>query len=62
MDETVFMAIYRRLADRKSVLTEYLMQGGASDYTTYAQAVAQYEMCSTIEDDLKELEKRFVAD
>jgi hypothetical protein len=62
MEDTVFMAIRRRLADRKAVLNEYVMQGGASDYTTYAQAVAQYEMCTTLEEDVKELESRFMTE
>jgi hypothetical protein len=60
MEDTVFGILYRRISERRESLSGYIVSGGASDYVAYAKAVAQHEAYVTIEEDLKELEKRFM--
>lgn len=60
MEETVFALLYRRLAERRSPLEEYIVQGGPTDYVAYARATAQREAYVIIEEDIKDLEKRFI--
>ena len=60
MEDTVFGILYRRIRERLESLAGYIVNGGAADYVAYAKAVAQHEAYVTIEEDLKELEKRFM--
>jgi hypothetical protein len=60
MDDSLFSILYRRLSERKTSLSEHLMAGGASTYEAYVRATAQYEAYTIIEEELKELEKRFM--
>lgn len=60
MQDAVFSVLYRRLSERREALAGYIVNGGAADYVTYAKAVAQHEAYVTIEEELKELEKRFM--
>jgi hypothetical protein len=60
MEESVFGVLYRRIAERREDLASYMVQGGAPDYVAYARAAAQHEAYLTIEEDIKELEKRFM--
>lgn len=60
MEDTVFGILYRRISERREGLSSYIVNGAAPDYVAYARAVAQHEAYVTIEEDLKELEKRFM--
>jgi alanine-alpha-ketoisovalerate/valine-pyruvate aminotransferase len=60
MEDTVFGVLYRRIGERREALANHVVNGGAPDYVAYAKAVAQHEAYVTIEEDLKELEKRFM--
>lgn len=60
MEDTVFGILYRRIKERRESLAGYIVTGGAADYVAYAKAVAKHETYVTIEEDLKELEKRFM--
>jgi hypothetical protein len=60
MEDTVFAIIYRRIAERREALADYIVHGGAPDYVAYARAAAQHEALLSIEEDIKELEKRFM--
>jgi alanine-alpha-ketoisovalerate/valine-pyruvate aminotransferase len=60
MEDSVFGILYRRISERREALADYIVQGGAPDYVGYARAAAQHEAYVTIEEDIKELEKRFM--
>jgi hypothetical protein len=60
MEESVFSILSRRVAERREDLVEFLVHGGAKDYVAYARAAAQHEAYLTVEDYIKELEKRFM--
>tara|TARA_R110000822_G_scaffold184415_7_gene323758 strand:+ start:729 stop:917 length:189 start_codon:yes stop_codon:yes gene_type:complete len=60
MEDTIFGILYRRIKERRESLAGYIVNGGAPDYVSYAKAAAQHEAYVTIEEDIKELEKRFM--
>lgn len=60
MEETVFTVLRRRISERKADLTSYVMSGGAAKYEEYMRAAGAYETLTVIEEELKELEARFV--
>jgi hypothetical protein len=60
MEDSVFGILYRRISERREALANYMVQGGAPDYVAYARAAAQHEAYLTLEEDIKELEKRFM--
>jgi hypothetical protein len=62
MEDTVFALILRGLAERKSNLQEHLANGGARSFEEYCRSVGEYAATQRLEDDVKELEKRFIAD
>jgi hypothetical protein len=60
MEQSVFSLLYRSICERKASLTDYTMSGGARDHNAYTHAVAQYEAYTAMEEEIKELEKRFM--
>jgi len=60
MEESVFGVLYRRIAEHREGLAAYMVSGGPPDYVAYAKAAAQHEAFRIIEEDIKELEKRFM--
>lgn len=62
MDDRIVGLLKRYLAERRASLTEFTMSGGAEDLTQYAAAVAKHNAYVEIEEELKELEKRFLED
>lgn len=62
MENTVFTLLLRGLAERKQVLQESLASGGAKNYEDYCRLVGEYSALQRMEDDVKDLEKRFIAD
>ena len=60
MEDSVFGILYRRIGERREALADYIVNGGAPDYVAYAKATAQHEAYVTLEEDIKELEKRFM--
>jgi hypothetical protein len=59
MEQTVFSLLYRSIRERKAALTGYVMSGGARDHSTYTHAIGQHEAYTAMEEEIKELEKRF---
>jgi hypothetical protein len=41
---------------------EHLANGGAKSYEDYCRATGEYTALQRMEDDIKDLEKRFIAD
>lgn len=60
MEETVFSILYRRINETKQSLAECAMSGGAKDYVEYCKIVAKHQVLNSFEEDIKELEKRFM--
>ena len=59
-DDHIFALLFRFLAERRASLTEYTMSGRPQTLEDYTKAVAQYEAYTAVEEEMKELEKRFM--
>ena len=62
MDDHIIGLLKRYLAEQRVSLTEFTMSGGAEDFAQYAAAVAKHNAYVGVEEELKELEKRFLED
>lgn len=62
MEDTIFVLLLRGLTERKTSLQESLASGGAKNYEDYCRMVGEYSALQRLEDDVKDLEKRFIAD
>lgn len=62
MESTVFALLLRSIGERKQALQESLAHGGAKNYEEYCKSVGEYSALQRLEDDVKDLEKRFIAD
>lgn len=62
MESTVFVLLLRSTAEQKQALSEHLVQGNAKSYEDYCRIVGEYFALQRVEDEIKELEKRFIAD
>jgi len=56
----IFALLFRFLAERKASLTEYTMSGRPQTLEDYVKAVSQHEAYRVVEEEIKELEKRFM--
>lgn len=62
MQDTIFTYLLRSINERKHALQEGLASGGAKNYEEYCRMVGEYSALQRVEDDVKDLEKRFIAD
>lgn len=62
MEDTVFALLLRNVAEQKQGLMEHLANGGAKSYEEYCRSTGYFSALQRMEDDLKDLEKRFIAD
>ena len=62
MDSQIIGLLRRFLAEKRTALTEFTMSGGADDIAEYAAAVAKHRAYIEVEEELKELESRFLED
>jgi oligoribonuclease (3'-5' exoribonuclease) len=60
MEDSVFGILYRRISECRQALADYMVNGGPPDYVAYVKAQAQHTAYVDIEEDIKELEKRFM--
>jgi hypothetical protein len=60
MEDTLLALLRRYIHERKLDLTVHTMGGGASKYEDYIRAVAQYEALTSVEEEIKDLEQRFM--
>ena len=60
MELDVFSIFERRINEYKSSIEQYLAAGGASTPEIYWKNVGKYEALSGIEEDLRDIEKRYV--
>ena len=62
MEETLFAFMLRGLDEQKSAIEHHLAAGGAKNYEEYCRSVGEYTALQRMHDDVKDLEKRFIAD
>lgn len=62
MEETVFTYLLRGLNEQKDAIREHLANGGAKSYEDYCRSVGEHTAIMRMYDDVKDLEKRFIAD
>jgi hypothetical protein len=62
MEQTVFVLLLRGISEKKQSLSSHLANGNARSYEDYCRIVGEYAAYDQIEVDVKELEKRFIAE
>lgn len=62
MDSTVFVLLLRGIADQKQAIMAHMANGACRSHEEYCRSVGEYSALQRIEDEIKELEKRFIAD
>jgi hypothetical protein len=62
MEETIFAFMLRGLDEQKAAISHHLATGGAKTYEDYCRSVGEYTALQRMYDDVKDLEKRFIAD
>lgn len=62
MEDTIFTFLLRNIAEQKTALELHLATGGAKSYEDYCRSVGEYTALQRVHDDVKDLEKRFIAD
>ena len=60
MSDSVIGLLSRQLEEYKSSIELWLAQGGAKSYEDYLKMTAKYEAFEQIEQEVKELEKRYI--
>lgn len=60
MNETVLGLLVRQLEEYKSSIALWLAQGNAKTHEDYLKMSAKYEAYEQLQEDVKELEKRYI--
>ena len=60
MEDTVFGVLRRRIRERKEPLADYLVSTGAKSFEDYLRASSKHQALCSVEEDIKELEERFI--
>lgn len=60
MELDVFSILERRIKEYKSSIEQYLASGGAVTQEIYWKNVGKYEALSVIEEELRDIEKRYI--
>ncbi len=60
MENDVFTLLFRRLADRKMYIEQSLAGGAARDFTEYSRMVGEYAAFVEMENEIKDIEKRYL--
>lgn len=60
MDDHIIGLLKKFLAEKRNYLTEFTMSGGWDDISQYAAAVAEHRAYMEVEEEIRELEKRFL--
>jgi hypothetical protein len=60
MSDTVFALMKRRIDEMKSDLEKFLANGSAKSMEEYNRIVGRYEALSIIQNELADLEKRYI--
>lgn len=62
MDSDVFSLLLRRTKERMEAIEHALADGNARNYEEYCRLVGGYAALRDVEDDIKEVEKRYLDD
>jgi hypothetical protein len=62
MEDTIFAHLLRNIAEQKQGLMEHLAAGGAKNFEDYCRSAGYFAALQRVYDDIKDLEKRFIAD
>ena len=62
MSETAYTPILKRIKDYKEDLKEHLAGGGAKTIEEYARCVGEYKCLKKLQEDILDIEKRFIDD
>ena len=57
-----FFLIFRRMSEQKSSIELHLARGYAKTHEDYWKLVGSYETLERIEEEIKEIEQRYIAD
>ena len=60
MESDIFEALRIRIRERKSSIEQFLANGMAKTFEDYQRMVGEYASNQKLEDDLDEIEKRFL--
>jgi len=60
VENDVFTLLMRRIRDRMEAIEQSLAGGNARSYDEYCRLVGSYATLRDFEDDIKELEKRYL--
>lgn len=60
MSDTLFALLRRRIGESKESVEKFLANGGAESLEQYSRIVGRYEALQMIDDEIAELEKRYV--
>jgi len=60
MDDTVVALIKRTIQESKQSLEQFLAGGGADSFEKYNRAVGRYEALRLIEEEIADIEKRYI--
>lgn len=62
MEDTVFAFLLRSINEQKEAIRDMLASGGAKTYEDYCRSTGEFAALQRMFDDIKDLEKRFIAD
>lgn len=60
MESDIFELLLRRVAEQKSSIELFLASGGAKSYEDYCRATGEYSALNKIDDEIREIEKRYI--
>lgn len=60
MEIDIVPTILSNIRDRKSSIELFLATGGAKSYDEYCRCVGEYTSLQKVEDDVKDIEQRFI--
>jgi hypothetical protein len=60
MDETLLALLRRRIAESKENIEQFLANGGADSMEKYNRIIGRYEALTMIEEELLDLERRYI--
>lgn len=60
MEETLLALLRRRIAESKENIEQFLANGGADSMEKYNRIIGRYEAMTMIEEELLDLERRYI--
>jgi len=60
MEHDLFSYLLGRIAERKTFIEQGLAIGGAQNFEEYCKMVGGYSILRELEEDIKELERRYI--